>query len=206
MGTAAQIQRAMRNPIGMAGSKSSAIQRVTEWDPEKMIDYRRTLQRDPKNYMIIGKMWGITFDVSDGAQYEKAQQAHRPVRQRMLMLEWTENSSPVIAQAAGGQFLFPAGMFKPPRVVDQNINVIADPKKPAKELAQDMLDLADGFMQNMVTGKKFLVFQPVTSFVCREFGRLKQYKGYVDPATGTYPSLVYDPFTLEAHMIGGLIF
>ncbi len=208
---------AQRAPAGFGGrevgarNQSAGVQRVTDFSLASMIDYRRDVMRNQKA-IIIGKLYGITFGPSDGAAYEKAGRKHdkapgsnQPPRANQLMLEWPEEQAPVVGKAAGGIFVFPVGIVEPPKVKDIYINVIQDPHKPAPEVMQDIVDLADGYIAGR-DGSQFLVLQPITSMILRVVKTFQGYKGYVDPATGMHPALLLNPVTHEAHIVGGILY
>ena|ERR1700686_2614197 len=192
-------------------NQSAGVQRVTDFSLAGMLQYRRDVMRDRK-CLIVGKLWAFTIGASDGAAYEKAGRRHdrapgsnQPARANQLMIEWPEEQAPVVARGQLGEFFFPFGIAEPPRIKDTYVNVIQDPNKPAPEVAQDLADLADGFVAGR-DGSQFLVFQPVTSMIIRVVKTLQGFKGYTDTASGTHPALLLNPISHEAHIVGGNLY
>lgn len=188
--------------------KAPFVQRVHEFSLADTIQYRRDLVRKHR-WVPAGYLMGISFDRSDDAQYATPEVQERwarseTKRQNMLHLIWEQENYPVMGNGGNGHFVFPFGLSTPPTIKDHAINVLVKPGEKVRELSQDIFDYVDGYVSGR-DGTKFVVIQPVISCAFVALSRIMAYRGVVDPATGTYPALLYEPVTREAHFVGGIL-
>jgi hypothetical protein len=189
---------------GQKQVNAPAVQKVTNDDIGGMIDYRRDCVRR-RRWQPMGKLISLSFGITANATLKRLQEGATP-RQRMTTFDWMEKDASVIASAGNGVFVFPIGFERPTKfMADAYVNEVLDNKKAAPKFEQDIYDAADMWFASTDGRTKFLCFQPITSIVIRAVSFMKMQCG-VDPSTGRHVTLMYDPRTKEAHLVGGVIF
>src|SRR5579859_5691870 len=186
-----------------AARKSAAVTRVSQDSLADVIQLHRNAARE-RRYEPIGRMLNMIVGPDDEAAYMQKMDVRERIARlskvQGLQIDWGQNHAPQICWAPHrSSLMFPFGCPNPPRIADPTALGVT-----RKRIAQDLEDYASGFVLGR-DGTRFLVIQPVLYMGVWIMDGLYILVGHNDPATGKYPSLLINPKTSEAHIVGGLI-
>ncbi len=162
----------------------------------------------------LGRVLRIQLGISDDSAYfqEEIRQKLVPISHLQgMMLDWTQQYSPEIAELKDGtasgrtmQFVFPRGVNVPPRIQDPRFRKLNVNDADPPTMRQDVEHYASGFILDR-SGTKYYVLQPIEQICVQPYGvpTLLLLYGRTNPWNGTKVAFLFSPKTKTGFLVHG---